>query len=155
MRKFLKPVIIFGIFLFVYFLPSLIFRQDNEFYKSLNNNFVPPFVFIIVWILIFVLLSFISTYYYLNKDKYDRKEFIHYFILVAINYVFIFLFPLTFFVMKNLFLGYMTTLLTCVSGVFLVMQSLLLNKKITLLFIPYLLWTTFASVYSIILYLQN
>lgn len=155
MKKFLKPIIIFGIFLFIYFLPSLIFRQDNEFYKSLNNNFVPPFVFIIVWILIFVLISIINTYYYLNKKLYDKKEFKHYFILVAINYVFIFLFPLTFFVMKNLFLGYMTTLLTCVSAIFLTMQSLLLNKKITLLFIPYILWTSFASVYSIILYLQN
>lgn len=155
MKKFFKNALIFGIFLFVYFLPSLIFRQDNEFYKKLNNNFVPPIVFVIVWIVIFVLLSFVNTYYLVNKDKYDYKELRSYFILIFINYIFVFLFPLVFFVMHNLFLGYITTLLTFVTAIFVSMQSLVLNKKLTLLFIPYLLWTCFASVYSIILYLQN
>ena len=72
-----------------------------------------------------------------------------------INYVFIFLFPLGFFVLENLFLGYIFTLLTCVTAILLSMQVLLLNKKISLLYIPYILWTVFATVYSIMLYLKN
>lgn len=155
MNKTLKKILFFLLGLFVYFLPSLLFRSDTEFYKSLKGAFVPNIVFIIVWSIIFVLLSFINTYLFSNRDSYNKKEFRTYFILMFINYVFIFLFPLGFFVLENLFLGYIFTLLTCVTAILLSMQVLLLNKKITLLYIPYILWTIFATVYSIMLYLKN
>ena len=155
MNNTLKKILFFLLGLFVYFLPSLLFRSDTKFYESLKGTFIPNIVFIIVWAIIFIILSFINTYLFSNKESYNKKEFRTYFILMFINYVFIFLFPIGFFVLENLFLGYIFTLLTCVTGILLSMQVLLLNKKISLLYIPYILWTVFATVYSIILYLKN
>ena len=155
MNNTLKKILFFLLGLFVYFLPSLLFRGDTKFYESLKGTFIPNIVFIIVWAIIFIILSFINTYLFSNKESYNKKEFRTYFILMFINYVFIFLFPLGFFVLENLFLGYIFTLLTCVTAILLSMQVLLLNKKISLLYIPYILWTVFATVYSIMLYLKN
>jgi tryptophan-rich sensory protein len=155
MNNTLKKILFFLLGLFVYFLPSLLFRSDTKFYESLKGTFIPNIVFIIVWAIIFIILSFINTYLFSNKESYNKKEFRTYFILMFINYVFIFLFPLGFFILENLFLGYILTLLTCVTAILLSMQVLLLNKKISLLYIPYILWTVFATVYSIMLYLKN
>ena len=155
MNNTLKKILFFLLGPFVYFLPSLLFRSDTKFYESLKGTFIPNIVFIIIWTIIFIILSFINTYLFSNKESYNKKEFRTYFILMFINYVFIFLFPLGFFVLENLFLGYIFTLLTCVTAILLSMQVLLLNKKISLLYIPYILWTVFATVYSIMLYLKN
>ena len=155
MNKTLKKILFFLLGLFVYFLPSILFRSDTKFYESLKGTFIPNIVFIIVWAIIFIILSFINTYLFSNKESYNKKEFRTYFILMFINYVFIFLFPLGFFILENLFLGYIFTLLTCVTAILLSMQVLLLNKKISLLYIPYILWTVFATVYSIMLNLKN
>lgn len=155
MNNTLKKILFFLLGLFVYFLPSLLFKSDTKFYESLKGTFIPNIVFIIVWAIIFIILSFINTYLFSNKESYNKKEFRTYFILMFINYVFIFLFPIGFFVLENLFLGYIFTLLTCVTAILLSMQVLLLNKKISLLYIPYILWTVFATVYSIMLYLKN
>lgn len=155
MNNTLKKILFFLLGLFVYFLPSLLFRSDTKFYESLKGTFIPNIVFIIIWTIIFIILSFINTYLFSNKESYNKKEFRTYFILMFINYVFIFLFPLGFFILENLFLGYIFTLLTCVTAILLSMQVLLLNKKISLLYIPYILWTVFATVYSIMLYLKN
>lgn len=155
MSKKFKNILFFILGLFVYFLPSIVFRTKTTFYKSLKGAFVPNIVFIIVWAILFVILSFVNTYLFSNRKNYNKKEFRTYFILMFINYVFIFLFPLGFFVFESLFLGYIFTLLTCVTAILLSMQVLLLNKKIPLLYIPYILWTTFATIYSIMLYLKN
>ncbi|MBQ4570646.1 MAG: tryptophan-rich sensory protein [Bacilli bacterium] len=155
MNKTLKNILFFLLGLFVYFLPSILFRSDTSFYKSLEGTFIPNVVFIIVWAILFAILSFINTYLFSNRKTYNKKDFRKYFILMFINYVFIFLFPLGFFVLENLFLGYLFTLFTCVTAILLSMQVLLLNKRITLLYIPYILWTTFATIYSIMLYLKN
>lgn len=155
MNNTLKKILFFLLGLFIYFLPSLLFRSDTKFYESLKGTFIPNIVFIIIWAIIFIILSFINTYLFSNKESYNKKEFRTYFILMFINYVFIFLFPIGFFVLENLFLGYIFTLLTCVTAILLSMQVLLLNKKISLLYIPYILWTVFATVYSIMLYLKN
>ena len=155
MNKTLKNILFFLLGLFVYFLPSILFKSDTSFYKSLEGTFIPNVVFIIVWTILFAILSFINTYLFSNRKSYDKKEFRTYFILMFINYVFIFLFSLGFFVLENLFLGYLFTLFTCVTAILLSMQVLLLNKRITLLYIPYILWTTFATIYSILLYLKN
>lgn len=155
MNKTIKKILFFLLGLFIYFLPSILFRSDTLFYKSLKGTFIPNIVFIIVWAILFVILSFINTYLFSNRKDYNKKDFRTYFIIMFINYVFIFLFPLGFFVLENLFLGYVFTLLTCVTAILLSMQVLLLNKKITLLYLPYILWTTFATIYSIMLYLKN
>lgn len=151
----LKRIITFVLVLIIYFLPSFIFRQDNEYYTNLKGNFIPPIIFVIAWLIIFLCLAFVNSYYWYYRNDFNQKEVNHYFILTIINYILIFLFPLVFFIMHNLFLSYIVTLLTCMTSILLSMQSLLLKKKLTFYFLPYILWTIFATIYSIMLYLQN
>ena len=75
-----KKVLFYLLSLFVYFLPSFIFRSDNKFYDSLNGQFVPGFVFIIVWSVIYLIIAFINTYLFSNRKSYAKKEFRTYFI---------------------------------------------------------------------------
>lgn len=155
MKLKLKNVITFLLLIFIYSIPSLLFRPDNGYYNSLNKAFVSPLVFMIAWSIIFVLLAFINTNYLLNKDDYDQKEVKIYLCLSVINYIFLFLFPLTFFEIKSLGLSFVSTILAASSFILLGMQSLLLSKTKSIVYIPIILWSAFASVYSIILYLAN
>lgn len=155
MKPIFRKVLIYILFFVLYMLPSIMFKADKAFYSSLNNNFVPVLLFIIVWSIIFILVSYINTHYLFNITKYNRKDVIVYFVIASINYIFIYLFPLVFFEVKSLTLGYIVTLLTTVTYILLAMQSLLLNKKKSLIFLVPITWTIFASIYSIILFLSN
>jgi tryptophan-rich sensory protein len=64
-----KKILFFVINLFLYFVPSLIFRGDNGYYKTLNKAFVPPIVFMIVWPILFIILSGVNTYFFSHKEK--------------------------------------------------------------------------------------
>lgn len=155
MKSLFKKSVIYILFLFFYFLPSLLFKVDKEFYNSLKGAFVPPLAFIIIWSVIFLFLAFEHSYYLFSYRKYNKKELIHYFIVVGINYLFIFIFPIVFFVAHNLFLGYIVTMMTAMTAILISMESLLLSKKLTLCSLPLVLWSIFATVYSILLYLKN
>ena len=71
MNNTLKKILFFLLGLFIYFLPSLLFRSDTKFYESLKGTFIPNIVFIIVWAIIFIILSFINTYLFSNKESYN------------------------------------------------------------------------------------
>ena len=71
----LKNILFFILGLFVYFLPSILFRSDTSFYKSLEGTFIPNVVFIIVWAILFAILSFINTYLFSNRKTYNKKDF--------------------------------------------------------------------------------
>lgn len=42
MKKYLKNILLFLLLLFLYFLPTLIFKADNKYYDSLNKPFFAP-----------------------------------------------------------------------------------------------------------------
>lgn len=153
--KYFKRILVFLIITGLYFLPSLIFKTDLEFYNSLNGPKVPVLVFVIVWPIIYVLLSIHITYNLFNKHKYLKADFSRWFIFLLINFVVSFSFPYFFFIKHDLFLGYIITLFSFLSIVLCCIESLLLNKKISLLLLPYIIWGIIASVFGILLYLNN
>ena len=50
-------VISFLVSLLLYVIPGFIFKIDQEYYNNLNGPHLPPIVFIIVWSLIYILMS--------------------------------------------------------------------------------------------------
>lgn len=155
MKTYFKKSIIFLLNLLIYFIPSIFFRSDTDFYNSLKGSFVPPIVFIIAWTIIFLILSFVNTFYFFKRKDLNKKDYLHYVIITGINYVCILLYPLCFFVLNNLMASYIVTILCTVSCVIMVIDSLILDKKITIALLPYLAWTLFASFLSIMIYLKN
>lgn len=153
--KWIKKIILFALVLFLYFLPSLIFKTDLEFYNSLKGPKLPSIVFPIVWTVIYILLSLFVVYLFDHRKEVNRKDFARVLIFLVVNYLISFTFPYFFFVKQSLFLGYIVTLLSFLTITLTTIESLLLSKKISLLLLPYVLWGIVASIFSILLYLNN
>lgn len=151
-----RNIITFLSFLILYFLPSILFPIDKEFYEGLKGFKLPPIVFGIVWTLIYICLSFFITYHiYKDKSGTEKESYKRLIAFLILNYLFMFLYTLVFFKFHNLFLGYIMCLFTFLTILLSMMEAALIEKKSSLLLLPYVLWSLFASVLSIILYLQN
>lgn len=153
--KWIKRIFFFLLIVGLYFLPSLIFRTDNEFYNSLNGPKIPEIVFPIVWTIIYILLGIHIVYNFENRKKYNKNDFKRWFIFLVINYIISASFPYFFFIRENLFFGYIITLFSFLTITLVAIESLLLNKKTTLLLLPYIIWGLIASIFSILLYFNN
>ncbi|MDE6660371.1 MAG: tryptophan-rich sensory protein, partial [Anaeroplasmataceae bacterium] len=78
--KYVKIGAVFAVCLLLYFIPSLIFKADPSYYKSLNlPSYAPPAVlFGIAWPILYALFSIYLAIESVNKDL--PKEMIVYFI---------------------------------------------------------------------------
>lgn len=153
--KWIKRIFCFLLILGLYFLPSLIFRTNTEFYNNLNGPKLPSIVFPIVWTVLYVLLALHIIINFENRRKYNKSDFVRWFVFLVINYIISSSFSYFFFVKQNLFLGYVVTLFTLLSISLTCIESLLLCKKSSILLLPYILWGIIASIFGILLYLNN
>ena len=85
--KWIKKIILFALVLFLYFLPSLIFKTDLEFYHSLKGPKLPSIVFPIVWTVIYILLSLFVVYLFDHRKEVNRKDFARVLIFLVVNYL--------------------------------------------------------------------
>ncbi len=155
MKRNWPKIVFFGLTLFLYFLPAIIFPPVQDYYQSLNGPKLPAWSFMVAWTIIYVCMGFFSTYYvFLPKEK-RNAEVKRIIVFLAINYVAQALYLPLFFYVKDLFWSYITVLVTFVTILIIALESLLVNKKVTLLTLPYVLWSIIASVISILIYLQN
>lgn len=153
--KWLKRILLFLFVLFLFILPTLIFKPDLEFYHSLKGPKLPSIVFPIVWSIIDVCISIFFVYHFEKRKSYDKKDYARVLLFYTLTYLSYFMFPYFFFVKHSLFLGYVFTLLNFLFATLTLLESLLLNKKASLLVLPYVLWGIIATVLSIIVYLNN
>ena len=147
-----KEILLMILILFLYFLPFLIFGIDLEFYKSLKKINVPPLVFSIVWTIIYLCMTFFIYWHLKLKNTHKRKQF---WIYLVLNYLIESSYLPVFFVGHNLFLGFVVCLLTFITIVFVTMEAFIIKKESVLLLIPYLLWSAFASVLAMLIYIWN
>ena len=148
-------IISFFVSLLLYIVPGFIFKIYQDYYNSLKGPHLPSLVFIIVWSIIYILMSLFNAYYITLYKKDKNKDLWRLFLFVLINYIFNILYIPFFFILKDLFLSYIICLFIFVTIIFVALESLVFNKKITFLTIPYIIWSAFASVLSILFYLQN
>ncbi len=152
MKKFLKVAIPFGILLFLYFVPALLYKSDVEYYNSLNKPFFAPpaALFGIAWPILYVLFSLYLAFKI--ADKTITSEVIFYFV---VNYAISFFFNKVFFLDKNLFLSFVVTFTSCITGIFAFISTFKLGKKGFWFILPYIIWTVYASVLMANIYLTN
>ena len=155
MKKHWPKLVFFVIVLLLYFLPSLVFPVDVEYYKSLNGPHLPPWMFMVMWIIIYIAMSIFVTYYSFYPKEKRNAETKRLKIFIIVNYFLQALYTPVFFKWHNLFLSYVLVLFTFITILIIALESLLINKKVTLLTLPYIIWSALASVISILIYLQN
>ena len=155
MKKHWPKLVFFVIVLLLYFLPSLLFPVDVEYYKSLNGPHLPPWMFMVMWITIYITMSIFVTYYSFYPKEKRNAETKRIKIFLIVNYILQALYTPVFFKWHNLFLSYVLVLFTFITILIIELESLLVNKKVTLLTLPYIIWSALASVISILIYLQN
>ena len=150
MKAFFKFIII----LLPWFLSSLI-PIDKEFYNSLTLPFFTPpqMAYGIIWSIIYICIS-ISIYQILNTYKIkDIPKSYKYTILL--NYIANQSFQPLFFLLKSPFLGFVSCILTFITSLFLYKETKDLKEKSAKYLIPYILFSLFATILSLAIYLLN
>lgn len=152
MKKFFKGLALFLLFLFIYFIPALIFKSNPEYYASVNKPFYAPpmLLFAVVWPLLYAVFSILLAVKILNRTL--TKEQGLYFLL---NYGISFFFNAVFFIQHQLFLSFAVTFLSFITGILLLFSLRKTSKSESLALIPYLLWTAYASVLMAHIYFIN
>lgn len=154
-KKHWFSILCFVLSLLFYMLPNIFFKIDKEFYYSLEGPHLPPIVFIIVWTVIYILMSVFNAYYInLYKEK-RNNSLIKMFVFIGINYIANILYVPLFFMLQNLFLSFVVCLIVLITICLIALESLIYNKKITLITLPYIIWSIVGTVLAILFYLQN
>lgn len=149
-----KYILTFFCFICLYFLPSILFPVDKEYYYSLNGFKIMPIIFIVVWSIIYICISIFITFH-IYRHKENNGSYKRLITFLVLNYLFMSLYSFVFFNLHNLFLGYIMCLFTFLTIFLGMMEAALIHKKSSLLLLPYSLWTLFASILSIMFYLEN
>ena len=150
MKAFFKFIII----LLPWFLSSLI-PIDKEFYNSLTLPFFTPpqMAYGIIWSIIYIGIS-VSSYQILNTYKIkDIPKSYKYTLLL--NYIANQSFQPLFFLLKSPFLGFVSCILTFITSLFLYKETKDLKEKSAKYLIPYILFSLFATILSLSIYLLN
>ncbi|MGM9900052.1 MAG: TspO/MBR family protein [Bacilli bacterium] len=153
-KKWLK-VLFFLFILFLYFLPSFIFKADIDYYNTLKGPHLFPWLFVVIWSIIYITMSVYVTSIVFSNHSINTAEYKRIYVFLGINYLLQATFLPVFFYLHNLFIAFALCIFTFVTILIICLETLLVNKKLTLLTLPYVLWSAFASVFSILFYLQN
>lgn len=150
MKKYLKNILLFLLFLFLYFLPTFIFKADKNYYNSLNKPFFSPkpIIFSLCWSILYIIFAILLI-------KILKKEFRQGLVIMGINYFISFFFNFFFFVKQNLFLSFCDTFLCFCSGLLLFLYFMKKDRYLAFMVTPYLLWTGFASGLMCTIYFLN
>ncbi len=150
----IKNILLFLGILLPWFFSSL-FRFDYTFYNSLSLPFFAPprFLFGIVWTIVYILISIsiyqlIKMYGFKNLPKSYKRT-------LVINYLWNQSFPFLFFGLQSTFLGFVATVGTFVSSLFLYEETSKLNEKSSNFLNLYILWGLFATILALTTYILN
>lgn len=150
----IKKIFIYIALLLPWFFSS-IFAHDTSFYQEIAKPFFAPspIVFPIVWTIIYMMIAFSE---WLIVNEYSIKDISKsYKVKLFINYLFNQSFTLVFFTLKSTFLGFVSSIGTFISSLYLYEESTNLNKKSSKYLNLYILWNLFATVLSLAIFILN
>lgn len=150
----MKSIFKFIIILLPWFLSSLT-PINKTYYDSLNLPFFAPpqIVYGIIWTIIYILIA-ISIYQLINfHNKKDIPNSYKYTLLI--NYIANQSFQPIFFLLKSNFLAFLSCITTFISSLFLYKETKDLQERSAKFLIPYILFSLFATILSLTIYLLN
>lgn len=145
-----QKIKIYLLFLLPWFLSSLLFKIDKNYYTSLNLPiFAPPTIaFPIIWSILYLLIAY-------SVSKTFKNSTTNYKIYLTINYFANQLYTFCFFTLKNNFLALVDTIIVLISSLYLYLETKSLKKDKTWPLIPYIIWNIFALILIFYIYLTN
>lgn len=149
----MKKILTFVILFVPWFISSIF--TNNQFYQEIELPFFSPpsSVFMIVWPILYFLIALSITRV---LQKFPVKELPKsYKKALIINYIFNQLFSPLFFGLKSPFLGFVISVASFISSLFLYVETDELDEKSSKLLIPYILWGLFATFLALNIYLLN
>ena len=152
----MKKIIFLILCIVPWFLSSLI-PIDKNFYNSLTLPFFtpPPIFFSIAWTITYILIG-ISIYQILKIYNFKLKDVpTTYKKTLLINYLLNESFQPVFFLLRSPFLGFVSTLSTFISTLYLYEETGSINEKSTKYLNMYVLLSLFATVLSVTIYILN
>lgn len=150
----LKKYLTFILCLAPWFLNNVLPINYNYFNEIKLPFFAPPPLFYsISWTIIYILTAItIYNVFISYKFKEIPKS---YKIALITNYLFNQSFIFLFFLLKDPFLGLISSIGTFISSLFLYEETSLLQSKGSTLLIPYIALSIFATILSLTIYLLN
>lgn len=138
------------LFLLPWFISSILFRVDKNYYLSLRLPFFAPspIIFAIIWPILYILIA-----YSIYKTYKDRNNI--YTISLIFNYIFNQLYTFFFFVLRNNFLGLIDSIIVLVTSIVLFIEIKKIDKNKSYFLIPYIFWNIFAFILSISIIILN
>ena len=150
----IKKILTFIICLVIWYLSSLI-KIDSNYYQNLNLPFFTPPTMLFIIIKTITNIGIATSMYLIlieNKLKDIPKS---YKLTLLTNYLFNQSFIPTFFLLKNSFLGFISTLGTFISSLFLYEETYNINKKSTKYLDLYVLFSLFTTILVLTIYVLN
>lgn len=146
----MKKIFNYLLCLLPWFISSLIFKIDTNYYKNLSLPFFAPpsIIFPIVWTILYLLIAY-TIYKVINKSTSNYK------IYLLINYLSNQFFTITFFTIKNNFLSLTDTIIVFISSLYLYLETKTLDNKISKYLIPYIIWNLYALILITTIYILN
>lgn len=144
--------------LLLFLLPCLIFtffKLDYSFYNSIKLPFfAPPIIVLkiaypIICFLIACSIIIASKVYNYNELPKEYKQ------ALFMNYICIISFPVVFFLLKNLFLGFINSLLIFINSIYFYTESRNLSEKSAHFITPYIIWALFITFLFLTIYILN
>lgn len=154
MKDKLKVVLKFLLILLPWFIGGLLFPYNKDFYETLKiPSFALPGVVIgITWLILYVLIS-ISIYMVSKKSNILKNK--DYLYVLITNYLANQLFSFAFFYLMSPFLAFVMTSITFISSIFLFIETKNINKKASYYLIPYIIFSSYALIVSLSVYIMN
>ena len=154
MKNKIKDIISFIIFLFPWLISGILFPYNKEFYEALKipSFAIPGVVIGITWLVLYVLISI--SIYIISKKINILKNNDYLYILIT-NYLANQLFSFAFFYLMSPFLAFVMTAITFISSIFFFIETKEINKKASYFLIPYIIFSGYALVVSLSVYIMN
>ena len=145
-----KKIIKYLIFLLPWFLSSIFFRIDINYYNNLIKPFFTPpaITFSIIWPILYLLIAY-SVYKVWNESHPNYR------IYLFINYLANQVYTLCLFQIKNNFLALTDSIIILISSLYLYLETKNINSNYSKYLIPYIIWNTFALILSFSIFTLN
>ena len=133
-------------------LSSLFMMGSNQYNDLLLPTFAPPgWLFPVMWTILYILMGTSCYLIFISNDKDKNKALIVYALQLFVNS----LWTLFFFRLEWYLFSFFWLILLLVLIIYMIYCFFPINKKASLLQIPYLIWVLFASYLNLGIYILN
>jgi tryptophan-rich sensory protein len=124
----------------------------KKWYDTLHKSKLtpPPFIFSIVWPILYVTI-FLSLFVYIFNKKYTSLGLFYFVLQFVLNI----LWPIIFFQYKNISLAFVILILLCLFIGLTLFEFSKTDSVSTLLLIPYFIWSLFALYLNAYIFFNN